>query len=218
MKRLLAVLVVLVALAAVVFVGGAVLDQRARVEAEKEAGRRLAKALPIEGTPTVSIDSFPFVLKVLMDGSVDRLQVSMRSLEQQGVRVDEARLTIDGLVLNQDRLIDEYELEVVDIDTATVEAWVTGEDISTVAKVPVTISDGGVSVTYKGKTYSGTAKVSKHAVLVMVDGMPPLLSPLPSHDLIPCEPALDIDGERIHVQCTVDALPPAVADVLAQQR
>lgn len=218
MKRLLAVLVVLVALAAIVLVGGAVLDQRIRVEAEKEAGRRLEKALPIEGTPIVSIDSFPFVLKVLMDGSVDQLQVSMRSLEQQGVRVDEARLTIDGLVLNKDRLIDDHELEVVEIDDATIEAWVTGEDIGKVAKVPVKISEGGVSVTYKGKTYSGTAKVSKHAVLVMVDGMPPLLSPLPSYDFLPCEPDLDVDGDRIHVQCTVDELPPAVAEVLARHR
>jgi hypothetical protein len=216
MRRLLAVLVVLIALLAIVVVGGSVLDQRIRVEAEKEAGRRLEKELPIEGTPIVSIDSFPFVLKVLMDGSVDQLQVSMRSLEQQGVRVDEARLTIDGLVLDQDKLLDEHKLEVTDIESATIEAWVTGEDISTVAKVPVEISDGQVSATYKGKRYTGTAKVSKHAVLVMVEGMPPLLSPLPSYDFIPCEPDLDIDGDRIHVQCTVDELPPAVAKVLAQ--
>ncbi|MCR9160577.1 MAG: DUF2993 domain-containing protein [Nannocystaceae bacterium] len=218
MKRLLVVLVVLLALAAIVLVGGAVLDQRIRAEAEDEAGRRIAEALPIEGTPIVSIDSFPFVLRVLMDGTVEQLHVSMRSLEQDGIRVDEARLTIDALELDRDRLIDEHVLEVVDIDTATVEVWVTGEDISKVANVPVKISDGEVSITYQGKTYSGTVMVSEHAVLVMVDGVPPMLSPLPSYDFLPCEPDLDIDGDRVHVECTVEELPPAVARVLTQHR
>ena len=216
MKRLLVVLAVLAVLLAVLAVAGAVVDQRIREEAEKEAGRRLAKELPIEGTPIVAIDSFPFVFKVLLDGSVDQLQVSMRSLESSGVRVDEAKLTIDGLVLDRDQLLDTQKLVVTDIDTATIDAWVTGDDISKIAKVPVKIEGGDVSVTYRGKTYTGTAKVSKHAVLVLVDGVPPILTPLPSTDLIPCEPDLDVDGDRIHVSCTVDALPPAVAKVIAR--
>ena len=216
MKRLLVVLAAFAVLLAVLTVAGAVFDQRIREEAEKEAGRRLAKALPIEGTPRVAIDSFPFVLKVLLDGSVDQLQVSMRALESQGVRVDEARLTVYGLILDRDQLLYAQKLVVTDIDTAIIDAWVTGEDISKVAKIPVKIEDGNVSVTYRGKTYRGTAKVSKHAVLVLVDGVPPLLTPLPSTDWLPCEPDLDVDGDRIHVRCTVDALPPAVAKVLAR--
>jgi|GEM_PF-2154449 len=214
MKRLLVVFAVLAVLFAAAVVGGAVLDQRIRVEAEKEAARRLEKELPIEGTPMVTIDSFPFVFKVLMDGSVEQLSVSMFSLEAQGVRVDEARITVDDLVLDRDQLIDAQHIEVVDIGQARIDAWVSAEDITRVAKVPVEIKDGEVSVTYRGKRYTGTAKVSKHAVLVMVDGVPPILSPLPSTDYIPCEPDLDIDGDRIHVSCTVDELPPAVAEVL----
>lgn len=216
MKRLLVVLVVLGALAAVLVVVGAVLDHRIREAAEVEAARRLQKELPIEGTPMVAIDSFPFVLRVLQDGSVEQLTVSMRSLESQGVHVDEARLTVDGLVLDRDALLDTQTLKVVEIDEATIEAWVSAEDLTRVAKIPVQIEGGRVSVTYGGKTYSGTAKVSKHAVLVLVDGVPPILSPLPSTDYLPCEPDLDVDGDRIHVACTVDALPPAVAKVLGQ--
>ena len=96
MKRLLMVFAVLSVVAVVVVVAGAVIDQRIRVEAEDEAGRRLQQKLPIEGTPVVSIDSFPFVLRVLLDGTVEELEVSMRSLESNGVTVDEARLRVHG--------------------------------------------------------------------------------------------------------------------------
>ncbi len=216
MKRLLLVLGILGILGVVVLVAGAVADDKIRGLAEEEAARRLADELPIEGTPVVSIDSFPFVLRVLIDGSVEQLVVSMRSLESQGVRVDEAKLTVEGLVLDKDQLLDAQTLEVLDIDTARIEAWVTAEDLSKVAKVPVSIEGGEVSVTYRGVVYSGTAKVSKHAVVVLVDGIPPILSPLPSTDLIPCDPDLDIDGDRIHVACSVDELPPAVAEVLVR--
>jgi len=216
MKRLVVVLAVLVVLAVVAVLGLSVLDQRIRVEAELHAAERLARELPIEGTPRVHIESFPFVLRVLNDGSVEQLEVSMRSLESAGVRVDEAKLTIEGLVLDRDALIDDREIKLVAIEQATIDAWVSAEDLSRVAKLPVKIEDGEVSVTYRGKEYKGTAKVSKHAVLLLVDGVPPILSPLPSTDLLPCEPDLDIDGDRIHVACTVDEVPPALAKVLAQ--
>lgn len=217
MKRLVVVLAVLFVLAIVAAVGLSVLDQRIRVEAEQHAAQRLGQELPVEGTPIVHIESFPFVLRVLIDGSVEQLQVSMRSLESNGVRVDEAKLTIDGLVLDRDALLDTHEIKLVEIEQATIDAWVSAEDISRVAKLPVKIKDGEVSVTYRWKEYTGTAKVSKHAVLLLVDGIPPILSPLPSTDLLPCEPDLDIDGDRIHVACTVDEVPPAVAKVLSKR-
>ncbi len=215
MKRLVVVLAVLFVLAVVLLVGVMVLDSRIRAEAEQRAAQRLEQELPIEGTPQVHIESFPFVLRVLLDGSVEQLQVSMRSLESNGIRVDEAKLTIDGLVLDRDALLDRHELKLVEIEQARVEAWVSAQDISRVAKVPVKIKDGEVSVTIRGQEYTGSATVSKHAVLLRVEGFPPILSPLPSTDLLPCEPDLDIDGDRIHVACTLDALPPAVAQALA---
>ena len=216
MKRLVVVVAVLLVLAIVAAVGLSVLDQRIRLEAEQHAAARLAQELPIEGTPGVEIESFPFVLNVLNDGSVERLRVSMRSLESGGVRVDEAKLTIDGLILDRDALLDHREIKLVEIDKAKIELWMNAEDLSKVAKVPVKIESGEVSVTVRGREYKGTAKVSKHAVLLLVDGVPPILSPLPSTDLLPCDPDLDIDGDRIHVACTVDEVPPAVAKVLAQ--
>lgn len=212
------VLAVLFVLAIVAVVGLSVLDQRIRAEAEQHAARRLEQELPVEGTPSVHIDSFPFVLRVLNDGSVERLEVSLRSVESAGVRVDEVKLTIDQLVLDRDALLDDHEIKLVEIEQATIDAWVSAEDLSRVAKVPVKIEGGQVSVTVRGKEYTGTAKVSKHAVLLLVDGVPPILSPLPSTDLLPCEPDLDVDGDRIHVACTVDEVPPAVARVLAQRR
>lgn len=211
------VLAVLFVLAIVAAVGLSVVDQRIRVEAEQHAAQRLAQELPIEGSPRVHIDSFPFVLGVLIDGSVDQLAVTMRSLKSNGVRVDEAKLTIEGLVLDRDALLENHEIKLVEIDEAKIEVWLTADDLSSVAKVPVKIEGGEVSVTVRGKEYKGTARVSKHAVLLLVDGVPPILSPLPSTDLLPCDPDLDIDGDRIHVACTVEEVPPAVAKVLAQR-
>ncbi len=211
------VLAVLFVLAVVAAVGLSVLDQRIRVEAEQHAVQRLAQELPSEGTPQVHIESFPFVLRVLNDGSVEQLEVSMRSLDSSGVRVDEAKLTIQGLVLDRDALLDDHEIKLVEIEQATIDVWLTAEDLSSVAKAPVKIEGGEVSVTVRGKEYRGTAKVSKHAVLLLVEGLPPILSPLPSTDLLPCEPDLDVDGDRIHVACTVDEVPPAVAKVLSQR-
>ncbi|MBV1862712.1 MAG: DUF2993 domain-containing protein [Nannocystaceae bacterium] len=217
MRRLVVVLAVLFGVAAVAAVGLSILDQRIRLEAEQHAAQRLAQELSVEGTPVVHIESFPFVLRVLNDGSVEQLQVSMRSLESTGVRVDEVKLTIEGLVLDRDALFNDHEIRLVEIEQATIDAWVSAEDLTKVAKLPVKIEDGEVSVTVRGKEYKGTARVSKHAVLLLVDGVPPILSPLPSTELLPCDPTLDIDGDRIHVACTVDEVPPAVAKVLAQR-
>ncbi len=216
MKRVLLVLGVLGILGVILLVVAVIADDKIRGAAETEAARRLHNALPIEGSPVVSIDSFPFVPRVLLEGSVERLVVSMRSLQSQGVVVDEAKLTVDGLVLDRDQLLEARTLEVVDIQTAHIEAWMTAEALSAVAKIPVTIDDGRVSVSYAGRVYTGSVTVSKHALVVMVEGMPPILSPLPSTDLIPCDPVLDIDGDRIHVACSVDELPPAVARVLSK--
>ncbi|MEM6296164.1 MAG: LmeA family phospholipid-binding protein [Myxococcota bacterium] len=216
MKRLVLVLVLLGIVGVAAVLGLAVLDGKVRAVAEQKAAVKLEQALPIEGTPTVEIDSFPFVLGVLIDGTVDTLVVRMESLASRGVEVDEAKLTVHGLRLDRDRLLDAQELEVVGIERARIEAWVTAEDISTVAKVPVEIADGVVTVRVRGTTYTGTASISKHAVFLAVEGMPPFIAPLPENELLPCEPDVDIDGDRIHVACEVTELPPAVADVLAQ--
>ncbi len=216
MKRLVLVLTLLGIVGIAALIGLSVLDRKVRRIAEQKAAVKLEDALPIEGTPTVRIDSFPFVLGVLLDGTVETLTVRMESLASSGVEVDEAQLTVHGLQLDRDRLLDPQELEVVGIDRARIEAWFTAEGISKVAKLPVRIADGVVTVTVRGTTYTGTASISKHAVFLAVEGMPPVIAPLPENDLLPCEPDVDIDGDRIHVACEVDALPPAVAEVLAQ--
>lgn len=216
MKRLLIALVILVVILGVALVGLAIADGKLRTVAENEAERRLAKALPIDGEPTVAIEGFPFVLGVLLDERIQTLHVRMSNLEWKGVRVDAAKLTVHGLTIDRDALIDAQHLTVTGIETAQIEAWMTADDLARVAPVPVSIEDGRVEVTYKGKVYTGRALVKGHAVMVMVEGMPPLIAPLPNAELIPCEPALDIDNDRIHVACEVDELPPAVQKVLAQ--
>ncbi len=215
MKRLLIVLVVLGVVLAVLALGLVYADGRVRALAESEAERRLADALPVRGVPTVTIDAFPFVLPVLLDGSVERLRVEMTDLESSGVRVAKVQVTVDHLQLDRDRLLEAQALEITGIERARIEGWVSADDISRLAPASVSIADGRVQVTYRGKTYAGTASVSKHAVYVAVEGMPPIITPLPETDILPCEPSLDVQGDRLHVACEVDALPPAVAAVLA---
>lgn len=216
MKRLLIVLVILAVLGVAAIVALGYADLRARELAESEIERRLAAAMPIEGTPDVEIEAFPFVGQLLLDGTVEQIRVELAELRSSGVRVERIQVVVERLQLDRDALLGDGKVVVEGIGGAAIDGWVAADDVAKLAPVPVRIENGRIEVIYEGRTYAGTASVSKHAIVLLVDGMPPILAPLPETDYLPCEPAVDIQGDHLHVACEVDALPEAVASVLAE--
>lgn len=214
MKKLLIVLLVLTILGGLAIAVLSYLDTRAREYAETEAAERLAERIPSHQPPTVAIDAFPFVAGVLWDGSIERLTVSVEKLESRGVALTDVSLVIDDLDLDRDLLLSEQKLRIIDIGRASIDGLVAADTLARYAPVPVEISDGKARVEYQGKTYEGTVSVSKHAVLVSVKGMPPVLLPLPEQDWLPCEPEVELEGDHLRIKCSVDELPPAVQNVL----
>lgn len=214
MKKLLIVLLVLSVVVGLAVGVLSYLDGRAREYAQTEAAARLAERIPSHEPPTVAIDAFPFVGGVLWDGSIERLTVSVEKLDSRGVTLTDVTLVIDDLDLDRDLLLSEKKLRITGIGRASIDGLVDASTLARYAPVPVEISDGKARVEYQGKTYEGTVTVSKHTVLVSVEGMPPVLLPLPEQDWLPCEPQVALERDHLRIKCSVNELPPAVQNVL----
>lgn len=211
MKKLVIVVLILLALLVVALVW---LDARAREVAQATAQMKLRDALPQATDPVVEIASFPFVGRVLWNGRVERLRVSTRELRSRGVTLRDIELEVVGLTIDRDALLDDGRIAVIGIDRARLSGRIAIEDVARLAKLPMTVENGRVTVQYQGKTYEGRILILNHLVTVNVDGLPPAVVPLPEHAHLPCEPALEIVGDHLEIACTIRALPPALAQVL----
>ena len=213
MKKLLIVLAILAVIAALALVGLAYADVEAREYAEQEAERRLAAAVPMAAGADVEIDAFPFVGWVLVDGSVERLDVELTDLSSEGITVERISLAVDGLELDRDKLLEDRTLAIIGLKRAQLQASITSDAVNRVTPVPTRIRGGKVEVDYKGHTFEGTIRLQGHDVMIGVPGIKELRVPLPDKKFLPCDPEINLDGDRLRVACTLHELPDAVADM-----
>lgn len=216
-KKLVVLLVVLGVILVILLAALAYADVQVRAYAEEQAEQRLATAVPMAGGADVEIQAFPFVGRVLFDGTIPELDVELKDVRAQAVKVDRVALRVEGLLIDRDQLLGERKLVVTGLQRATVVATI-GSDAVNAATQPIEtrLSAGKVEVTFQGHTVEGTLRVHDRQVVIDVMGVKELRVPLPEEKYLPCEPNVKVVGETLNVSCTIHELPTAVADVLGK--
>jgi hypothetical protein len=212
LKRLFVILVVL----GLILGGLAWADVRIRTVAEDEARARLAEAVPQAQRTEVEISGFPFVGRILLDGSIERLSLTLHDVREGGVEVERLQLVAEQIVLDRARLLEDRVLAVTDVGRVRVEGRVSAAMISRAAGVPVHFKGGKASVTVNGQTVEASVSFVGNVVMLWVVGFPPLSVPLPAHAILPCQPEVRIADEYVELACSATELPAAVMDVLGK--
>jgi hypothetical protein len=212
MKRLFVILVVL----GLLLGGLAWADVRIRTYAEDEARVRLAEAVPQAQRADVAISGFPFVGRILLDGSIERLSLTLHDVRESGVEVERLQLVAEDIVLDRARLLEDRVLAVTAVGRVRVEGRVSAEMIARAAGVPVHLKKGKASVTVNGQTFEASISFAGNVVMVWVVDFPPLIVPFPVHEILPCQPEVRVADEYIELACSATKLPAAVMDVLGK--
>ena len=146
MRRLVWSLILIVALFAI-------LDRVALGSAEHDVAARLQADASLSSAPDVSIHGYPFLTQ-LVAGDYDNVEVGMRDLDSDGLRIDRLAVHVHGAhvslwdVLNQDR-------SRIRVDRATADLLLTYADLDAFVRQragtppPKTLDDSvitGVSV------------------------------------------------------------------------
>ncbi len=228
MKKLGIVLAVLGVLLVIALGVGYWLDGKARSMAEAEASKRIIEVLPRMRQATVKIEGFPFLVDVLLFGTVDKLHVQLAEIEGAGVSVESVVLVVDKLRIDRDLLLDQQQLQVTGIDRAEVTARLTGDAISKVLRESIQLEGTKATVHAQGLTAEARLAVKGRRVEIELsgDGLPPearaylgrpLVFQLPPEDVLPCAPSLRVVDSRLELACTVTELPASVKRALGQR-
>jgi len=228
MKKLGIVLLVLGVLLVVALGVGFWLDGKARSMAEAEAQKRIVEVLPRMRSATVEIEGFPFLVDVLLFGTVDKLNVKLTEIEGAGVSIESVVLVVDKLRIDRDLLLDQQKLQVTGIDRAEVTARLTGEAISKVLREPIQLEGTKAKVQSHGLSAEAKLAVKGRRVEIELsaEGLPPearaylgrpLVFQLPPEEVLPCEPGLRVVDSRLELACTVTELPASVKRALGQR-
>ncbi len=213
MKKLVALVVIIALLVGGLGVLG---DLFAKRYAEEAIGQAITHRSQNIGTATATIDSFPFVWKLLKDGLVDHVTLKLRDLHDVG-GIDELDLHADGLVMDRDALLGQSHVQVKKVDGVTITALLSVVHVRDVAGqlgIDVGFGYGNNMVTVNGVPVSVTT--DGPALVIAAAGLPPVRLPIPTgaESVLPCVPSATVTPDGIALSCRSDHLPKLLVDAI----
>ena len=192
-----------------------IVDVAARVAVERIAERELARnpELQVEGADA-QIRSFPFVGRLLVSGETS-FTVTLEGVVEQGVRIDEFSVDIDGLVLDRRGVVD-GRVQINSIAEAEVRLLFTQESVSDLAGVDVAFEPGQATIVGLPGSPSAGTQVAGGNLVLSVEGTPVGAMAIPSTTFLPCEPSVEIIEGAVQLSCRTDTLPAVVNDALGR--
>jgi hypothetical protein len=182
------------------------------------SSRTIASAVErkVHGVSSVDadIDSFPFLGRLLVQGSVSELDVTFRNVTGHGIDVAHLRFEAKGLELDRGVLFSRRNVRVRDVDRVTAEATITEEQIREVTGADVRLADGRATVSAGGATATATIKVIEGRVRMEVGSLPAVSIPIPDADLLPCAVEAEVVEDALVLSCTAEELPGIVVDAI----
>jgi hypothetical protein len=151
-----------------------------------------------DGGATVTADAggFPFLPRLLLDGVVERLTVTLDELDGQEVTIATVALSLDGIHVDRDAMLG-GQVEITDIDTGTVLVEVAEDDLSDALGIPVDLDPEMVGL-------------AERALEVTAAGGGAVRVPVP-HELLPCDPDMEVAGDLVRLTCVIDEVPGVLA-------
>lgn len=164
------------------------------------------------------ISSFPFLGRIALFGSVDRLELRLDEILGRGVDVATLELRIDGLRLDRSSLLETNQVRITAIDSARLTANISEEALNAVVPVPgvrIDLVDDAVELTVAGRTVTAGIEVSDGRLTFRPpDPVPDVSLPLPSSELLPCRVSGRVRQDRLELTCVTDRLPQIVVDAI----
>jgi hypothetical protein len=212
-KKLVAFVVIIALLLSVLAVLG---DFFAKSYAEDAIGQAITHRSPNIGSASASIDSFPFVWKLLKDGRVDHVTLKLRDLHDVG-GIDELDLRADGVVMDRDALLGRSHVQVKKVDGVGFTAIVSVVHVRDVAGrlgLDVGFGSGNNTVTVNGIPISVT--VDGGSLVLAAAGFPAVRLPIPTgaQSVLPCAPLTTVTPDGIALSCHADHLPKLLVDAI----
>ncbi|CAN5706554.1 hypothetical protein BH20ACT2_BH20ACT2_12800 [soil metagenome] len=209
----------LVLVLVIVVVAAALVDVLIRKAMEDSAEERIRDEVSDIAGAAVDIESFPFVGRLAIGGSVPRITVTLDQVVRQQVAVAELRARIDGVTLDRGRLLD-GEVLITGLDEVVVSATVVEAafDAFTPPGVDLRFVPGRVEAVAAGVTVSAELALEGGSLRVDVEGAVPAFSvPLPLGSLLPCEPELEVGDGEIELSCTSEVLHEVLVDTISRR-
>lgn len=182
-------------------------DVFARTVAESQLRDRVSEAAGPAGATTASIDSFPFLVRLLSAGDVSRIRVASADVTVEGLTLARVAVDLRGVRIDRDRLFSEQKVVLTDLGSGTATAEVTAEQLSERLGVDVTLEQGRARVRVAGQTVTATASVSDNVLRLTVSGLNVPALRIPRLPLLPCVADAEILPGRIRLSCSVDEVP-----------
>ena len=200
MRRLILVLGVLL----VILVAG---DLVARAVATAELRDRARDRVAGAKDSDASIESFPFLGRLLASGTVSRVRVKVSPVASGAVTFSFVEVDLRGVRVDRGRLFRDRKVELTSLKSGKVTVELSQAEVSRLAKVPITFAPGRASVTRAG--ISASANLSMESgVLVLAAGPAPIRIRVPRAALQTCEAtSVTVKAGAADLSCTITRIP-----------
>lgn len=199
-------------LAIVVAVGLGAGDVAARNLAETQLATLVGDRVPGDGATSATIESFPFVGQLLVQGRVPRVQVSQEGVPAGPLVFNSISVDLRDVRIDRAELVERRRVSIIAIDRGLVTAVLGEGQLSAATGVTVHLGAG-----------TATANVAGREVTVepsLTDGvlhLGPLSVTIPEAPMLPCATDVRIEPRRALITCTIDEVPAELLRQVAEQ-
>src|SRR5438067_7916206 len=199
-----------------------VADRAAKGWAESKLAERAAAYYPPGSGSSASIHSFPFVGRLLVSGSVPRVDVNLDDLRVDPVLIRQLSIHVTDVKLNRSELF-HGRVHLDDVGSGKMVATIDGPSLARAAGLDLRFTPGVVSVHEKIQGVDVTAKgkvaVKGNVVTVTPTSVEGLNVPasrfvvsyrIPGIEILPCQADVKIVQNGIVVSCNLVDVPPAL--------
>jgi hypothetical protein len=197
-------------------------DQAVKGWAEGKLAERAAAYYPPGARSSAAIDSFPFVGRLLFNGSIPRVDVDLEDVRFQAVLVPRLSLRVSDVQLDRGELFD-GRVKLEDIGRGRIVATVEGPSLAEATGFDLRFRPGEVEVHQRIQGVDVVAKgrvaVKGNLVTVTPTSVQGLSVPLnrfaisyriPGIEILPCQADVRVVQNAIELSCDVTDIPAAL--------
>lgn len=209
MRKLIVAVAILIGLALVA-------DLLSRMWVEHRLEERVAANISGVSQVDASIESFPFLGRLAWKGEVTRSRLVLHDVVGVGgIDLAELRLEVDGARFDRASLFRGDRVELKEISRVEVTALITDRTLAAITHVGVVLAPNVVRITAAGKTVTARVEASKGRLRFHADGLPAVTLALPTAEVLPCVPDVQVLDRQLRLRCTATELPPYVLDAVS---
>lgn len=205
-------------------------DQAAKSWAESKLAERAAAYYPPGAGSSASIRSFPFLGRLLISGSVPRVDVSLDDVRFQAVVLRQLSLQVSDVEVDRSDLF-EGRVRLLDIGEGRIRATLDGPSLAEATGFDVRFRPGQVEVHQRLRGVNVVAKgqltVKGNVVTVTPTSVQGLSVPLsrfaisyriPGVEVLPCQAETEILEGAAVLSCDVTDIPAALVQAAQSGR